>query len=215
MKGIGRVLKKVLSVGIPKWILEDIEARLTHPYWRRKTISSINPTRITTAEVLGKSEKISSRRPFKRVNKKQVLQMLRKEGAKSILDVGCGVGNLVRYLESKGFELCGITNNAEEQRLANHHRIYFFDIQEDINESPLRDTTFDAVLSFDCLEHLEKPLKALRNINALLKPDGLFIAHIPPARWIECDYHLIVYTPRQFRWLLNLTGFDLERKDGR
>jgi 2-polyprenyl-3-methyl-5-hydroxy-6-metoxy-1,4-benzoquinol methylase len=131
------------------------------------------------------------------------------------VDIGCGTGSLIRYLESKNFEAFGITINPEEVKLANHPRVNILDIQSEISNSALKDITFDAVLSFDCLEHLVMPLSALQNINRLLRPDGLFISYIPSVRWIECEYHVIVYTPRQFRWLLNLTGFDLEHRDGR
>ena len=74
---------------------------------------------------------------------------------------------------------------------------------------------FDAVISFDCLEHLENVTSGLRNINAVLKPGGEFICCVPPERWIECDYHVVVFTPRQMKWLLNLTGFRLTGTEGR
>lgn len=210
-----RILKNVLRVVVPRWVLDDFEARLTHPYWRRKVVPSAKgSTLVDTIGIAGKLEATSHRSPFKRINEKHVMEALRRDGSKWILDVGCGSGNLVRYLESKNFEAFGITINPEEVKLANHPRVSLLDIQSDISNSALKRITFDCVLSFDCLEHLVMPLSALRNINRLLRPDGLFISYIPPARWIECDYHIIVYTPRQFRWLLNLTGFDLEHKEG-
>lgn len=99
--------------------------------------------------------------------------------------------------------------NPKEVNLAQHPRVSLCDIQSQNIDTAFPGKLFDAIVSFDCLEHLELPLLALRNINRLLKPQGLFIAYIPPARWTECNYHVIVYTPRQFRWLLNLAGFDL------
>lgn len=188
-----------------KWLFNDIKDRLTSPYWRKKEV---------ILHEREEKEKLSNRRPFKRINEKRVFAYFRQMGVKKVLDVGCGVGNLVRYLESLGFEAYGVTVNPKEVNLAQHPRVSLCDIQSQNIDIAFPGKLFDAIVSFDCLEHLELPLLALRNINRLLKPQGLFIAYIPPARWTECDYHVIVYTPRQFRWLLNLTGFDLEYKEG-
>jgi 2-polyprenyl-3-methyl-5-hydroxy-6-metoxy-1,4-benzoquinol methylase len=163
----------------------------------------------------GKYEKFSSRRPFKRINEEHVLKVLHNAGARCILDIGCGVGNLVCYLETKGYDVHGITINPQEVKSADHKNIRLFDIQRELGESDFVEEQFDAVLSFDCFEHLENPLTALKNVNKLLKNDGIFISYIPPSRWTECDYHIVVYNRRQYRWLLNLAGFDLEETEGR
>jgi 2-polyprenyl-3-methyl-5-hydroxy-6-metoxy-1,4-benzoquinol methylase len=210
---MNRICRNTLNLVVPEWIRQDICNRLTHPYWRRQEVPL--PERDRAIAIGDRFERTSSRRPFKRVDEKRVLAMLRLAGARWVLDIGCGVGNLVRHLESLGFEATGISVNPQEIEQAAHERIHLVDIQADLAGTPLEDATFDAIVSFDCLEHLERPLDALRNINRLLDTGGLFVAHLPPARWTECDYHVICYTPRQFRWLLNLTGFDLDRKQGR
>lgn len=210
-----KLSKRVLRLFFPKWILDDLESRFTHPYWRKKEGELTSRELVSTASITERREKTSSRPPFKRINEKRVLDTLRSAGARRILDVGCGQGTLVRYLEDKGFEIFGVTINPEEVKLANHERILLVDIQGDLAQTPLVDMQFDAILSFDCLEHLESPIVGLQNINRLLRTGGLFIAYLPPSRWVECDYHVIVYTPRQFRWLLNLKGFVLDREEGR
>lgn len=227
---VSKMLKKILSLVLPRWAVEDAINRLTHPYWLRKDVpldSAFESGR--RVEVggqvgqggqgaqagTGRGEKTSSRRPFKRVNRARVLEELGRSNAKRILDVGCGTGALMRELTPLGFEVSGVTVNPEEVELTADERAMLCDIQSGLSKGPLNGKTFDAVLSFDCIEHMEAPLSALRNINRLLKDNGLFIAYIPPSRWTECDYHTIVYTPRQFRWLLNLTGFELEARQGR
>lgn len=200
---------------LPKWLTTDIYNYFTHPYWRKRHAESGKSNRVKSKGITNKVEKVSMRRPFKRVNRQKVLHYLRRENAKRVLDVGCGVGNLVEELTREGYDAYGITINPQEIGRAGNKNIFLYDIQADPGDNSLAGMQFDAILSFDCLEHLEAPLIALKNINKLLKTDGLFISYIPPIRWIECDYHIIVYSPRQFRWLLNLAGFELVEKDGR
>ena len=212
---MNRSVRKMLRLFVPGWVLNDVEHRLTHPYWRRRQVPAPEVARAETVGREGHMEKTSNRRAWRNVDEARVLSKLRAAGAKQVLDVGCGIGNLLCNLESNGFEPWGVTINPQEIAKRVHKNVLLMDIQSDVASSPLAGRTFDAILTFDCLEHLEAPLVALRNINKLLKPGGLLIAYIPPSRWTECDYHIIVYTPRQFRWLLNLTGFDLEACQGR
>jgi SAM-dependent methyltransferase len=158
-------------------------------------------------------EKLSNRRAFKRVDQRRVVEALHRSGATSVLDVGCGIGNTVARLLELGFEARGLTVNPDEAAASP-----VADLLEvaDVQDRPaLAGAPFDAAVSFDCLEHLERPLDGLRGINALLRPGGLLVCYIPPEKWTECDYHVIVYTPRQMAWLLNLAGFRLRDRRGR
>lgn len=204
-----------LKAALPTWLAEDIYARLTHPYWRRKRPVSGWTTSQRVATVAATAEKTSNRPPMKHSDPAVVLETLKRHNVQKILDVGCGQGHLVRLLSQHGFRAQGITINPQEVTAAGDAPVCLCDIQDPHAVSQLKDQPFDAVLSFDCLEHLKRPLEALQHINQVLKMGGLLICYIPPARWIECDYHIIVYTPRQFRWLLNLAGFDLLQRLGR
>ena len=158
-------------------------------------------------------EKLSRRRAFKRMNEKRIIGGFQDAGARSVLDVGCGVGNTVVRLIECGFDAYGLTiNPAEIDASAVPERLMLADIQQPLKHPA---APFDAAISGDCLEHLENVLAGLRQINAALKPGGQFVCYIPPVRWTECDYHTIVCTPRQMAWLLNLTGFRLHGREGR
>jgi len=163
---------------------------------------------------MGHVEKFSNRPAFKHVDKERVLTFLRDTGTRNVLDVGCGVGNAVASLAESGFDAFGVTIDPDEIAASEvPERLVLADIQQ---AGALKKGPFDAIICFDCLEHLENPLAGLRNINSLLRPSGgAFVCYIPPEKWIECDYHVIVYTPRQMRWLLNLTGFRLCGTQGR
>lgn len=162
------------------------------------------------------NEKLSNRRPFKRVEEARVIRMLRENGAKTVADIGCGIGNTVQRLVEHGFDAIGLTVNPDEIATSGvGDRLILADIQQPLPDTLRQRLPLDAAVSLDCLEHLDNPLAGLRNINAMLRPGGVFIAYIPPEKWIECDYHVIVYTPRQMKWLFNLSGFEVQATQGR
>ena len=139
------VLKGILTIVLPKWLAEDICSHFTHPYWKRENCESDSAGLTVSGGVTGKLEKFSSRRPFKRINEKSVLDLLKSNGVQDVLDVGCGVGNLVSHLDSKGFSCHGLTISPDEVKIADNERIMLFDIQENIEGSAFEGKKFDAV----------------------------------------------------------------------
>ena len=49
----------------------------------------------------------------------------------------------------------------------------------DVYKLPFKKNFFDGVLAIDILEHLEKPRLALKEVNRVLKKDGVLQAHVP------------------------------------
>lgn len=94
--------------------------------------------------------------------------MLRDLGAKTALDVGCGVGHFSRYLADLGLEVTGIdsrSGNVEEAR--RRHADVRFEVA-DITDRAVRALgRFDLVLCVGVMYHLEDPFAALRNVEAL------------------------------------------------
>jgi len=160
-----------------------------------------------------KNEPYSNRAvPFKRGNIKKILTFL--SNCKYIIDIGCGVGHTMKFLEEKGFEVIGITINEDEiNNKVCRSPVYLSDIH--VFET---DQTFDAAIMWDVIEHLVAPIIALKQVNKLLKVGGKLVVYVPSQHWQECDYHIIVPTESQMRWLLNLSGFVIleteNEKDG-
>jgi ubiquinone/menaquinone biosynthesis C-methylase UbiE len=53
------------------------------------------------------------------------------------------------------------------------------DIESDITQIPEPDSSFDAVMCIEVLEHLPQPVDALRELCRLLKPGGVLILSAP------------------------------------
>ena len=81
----------------------------------------------------------------------------------------------------------------------------------DVINVPYNDNTFECIFMSHCFEHFENPIKALKEINRVLKPDG-YIIYVTPAHCekqiIKGDVdHIFVLTEMQSKKLLMYTGY--------
>lgn len=87
----------------------------------------------------------------------------------SIIDMGCGSGQLVSRLQQRGFDAKGIDVNPGEHIIAS-----------DLNHPlPLADNSIDFVTSLANLEHLDQPDVNLREIYRILKKGGTCVLTTP------------------------------------
>ena len=107
-----------------------------------------------------------------------------------ILDVGCGDGWSLEYLRRgcpDGFALfppkkrfcdaCGIEmiHTVVEYAQSRGRNV----IQGDIRRLVIETDAFDLIYTRHCLEHLDDPLAALKNIASMLKPKGTSLVIVP------------------------------------
>jgi ubiquinone/menaquinone biosynthesis C-methylase UbiE len=125
-----------------------------------------------------------------------------------IIDIGCGIGNVVEWLQKKGHKSFGITYQRKEYDkafLLNREYIY----HGDMHEMPFFEDKLDAFIMWDSLEHSIAPLVALGEAKRVTKSGGKGLIFIPGQNWIECHYHIIVPTIRQMKHLFELAGLTL------
>lgn len=106
---------------------------------------------------------------------------LKKED--SILDVGCGDGFYL-YLLSKidpTFKLTGVDININALASAKENlkgkKVNL--IRGDVLKLPFPKGTFDKIIASEVLEHVSDDLSALREINRVLKKEGVFVLSVP------------------------------------
>ncbi len=102
-----------------------------------------------------------------------------------VLDIGCGTGDLLMELKKfrPDLEIIGCDKNkkpgvSSKQFLEDEAKIVFGDAEK----LPFAAKSFDAVLMFDVLEHLENPKQALKEIKRVLKKEGVFHLTVPCER---------------------------------
>lgn len=82
--------------------------------------------------------------------------------------LGCGDAGERATLEGRGLETLGL----------DIRRTHGVDVAADAHHLPLRDETFDLVLSLQVLEHLHTPWIAIREVARVLRPGGWFVGSV-------------------------------------
>jgi SAM-dependent methyltransferase len=137
-----------------------------------------------------------------------------------ICDLGCGPGQIARYLHRKDVKTLGVDLSpkivAEAQRL--NPKIHFH--QGDMLSLPNEDNSWGGIAAFYCIIHIprEHVVDALREMKRVLKPSGALlvtfhigeeIKHID--EWWEKPVNLdfAFYLPEQMEAWLKEAGFEL------
>ncbi len=138
-----------------------------------------------------------------------------------ICDLGCGPGQIARYLHRQGVDVLGVDLSprmiAEAQRL--NPDIPFH--QGDMLSLPDSDNSWGGVAAFYCIIHIprEQIVDALSEIKRVLKPGGVLLVtfHIGEEikhveEWWEKPVNLdfAFYQPAEMEAWLKEAGFELE-----
>ncbi len=98
-----------------------------------------------------------------------------------VLEVGCGAGAMARAVKlyRPDLDVTGIdiSKKAISQARKASSGVKF--LEGNAYKIPFKDKSFDAVLMFDLLEHLEDPKRSLNEIRRVLKPGGVLSAFVP------------------------------------
>lgn len=102
----------------------------------------------------------------------------------SVLEVGCGTGRFLPFMAEKGCNITGIDISEEMLKVARrrvdqseHKKITL--LQNDADEIPFRDNSFDIIYSILVINLIPDFKTAFREINRVIKPGGLFIFSVP------------------------------------
>jgi 2-polyprenyl-3-methyl-5-hydroxy-6-metoxy-1,4-benzoquinol methylase len=111
--------------------------------------------------------------------KKRVLDWLEREApGRRLLDVGCGPGTFLLVARREGWNVSGVepTREASNKAISLGLDVFPGYLKDYAATAPL---PFDAIVSFEVLEHVPDPVPQLRGIRDLLKPGGILVLSVP------------------------------------
>ena len=155
--------------------------------------------------------------------------MVRQLTVESIMDVGCGSGNVIACVDRllPGRSIIGIDLSEDALQSARHrfsHSSHISFRVGSIANLPVDDEAVDLVICTEVLEHLfpDEFSKSFREIHRVLRPGGYYLASFPVEEKLhlvacpECStvftpfQHMIFYITRdEIRSLLITSGFGL------
>ena len=115
-------------------------------------------------------------------NAREDLIQLIPQGARRVLDVGCGIGNLGAAIKAKrgpSVEVVGVELDIDAAEKARKVLDKVIAGNIETIDLPFEQKYFDCIVYGDVLEHLMDPWALLKRHKAFLKPKGYVLASIP------------------------------------
>lgn len=141
-----------------------------------------------------------------------------------VLDIGCSIGQFLKYSEEKGYDALGLELNEHAIEFANKN--YGVKIEKKLlHECNFPNESFDVISMFGVIEHLPKPVDVISDVYRLLKPGGYFIGICPNVQSLVCmilheqsrtftgRLHLSYFSDDTLRLLAEKVGFKNENVD--
>lgn len=140
--------------------------------------------------------------------KQIAIQLLEEEGGgELLLDLGCGNGEFGSEIKKRGLysEVYGVDIDERCIRLSAKKGLIVEKIDLNNAKLPFDDNQFDAVTALEVIEHINDPLRLMKEVKRVLCPSGVSILSTPNIQWVHHIFRLILgHGPR--------TSFSCEEK---
>lgn len=124
-----------------------------------------------------------------------------------VLDIACGTGYGLTFLETKANRVTGLDVDFEAVREARQQCSGETAVLlGDGLNLPFRDESFDSITSFETIEHIHNRSLFLTELRRVLQPNGMLILSTPNAVYTQPvngkpsnPFHVFEYTPQELR----------------
>lgn len=164
------------------------------------------------------------RKPFDRELLDGFAESLRGEGP--VCEIGCGPGQIARYLRDRGVEMCGVDLSREMVKLARRLSPDIPFEHGDMLELDVPDAALAGIICFYAIIHLgrEDAPRALAQMHRALRPGGRLLVsfhggegELHRGEWYGKQVSIVVtlFTQEEMSGYMAAAGFEVERIEGR
>jgi len=143
---------------------------------------------------------------------------------KTILDFGCGLGNMVSVFNAS-FDTCGLEPELAARKSGISSGLAIYESLDQISNLELK---FDAITMFHVMEHIYEPNKLLDLLRKFLNPDGLLIIETPNSmdalltfyknhefqNFTYWSHHPMLYSHKSLELAVVRAGFEVLENEG-
>ena len=158
---------------------------------------------------------------LKRKTARLYLEQLQSYGSLqngNLLEIGCGTGDFLVEAQSKGFNVSGLEISQHAVNMANGKLKLNKVMQGTLENIELPPNSFDIIVFFDVIEHVNNPLEFMTSVYQCLRPGGMIFMVTPSLdswsakllgnHWMEYKLeHLWYFSNKAIGILLERTGF--------
>ncbi|MGI8640400.1 MAG: class I SAM-dependent methyltransferase [Pyrinomonadaceae bacterium] len=138
------------------------------------------------------------------------------------LEIGCGSASYLSLLKHHGWQVAGVDLSPQAAEAAKK----YFDIDVfvgELEDAPFAEQSFDYIRMSHVVEHFTNPLRAMKKIREILKPNGVAYIEVPNAESFESETsgrfwygwdaprHLFMLTPATLHRLVESSGLKIEK----
>lgn len=115
--------------------------------------------------------------------KYKMISSYHKKG--SILDYGCGTGDLLKHFKNKGWTTAGIEPDSEARKLVKDKGIEVTDELSQLSKQK----TYDIITMWHVLEHVSELRSTIKQLKKLLSDDGVLFIAVPNSDSFDAHYY--------------------------
>ncbi len=155
-------------------------------------------------------------RDLRFIDKLKIIQSYKKSG--TLLDVGCGPGVFLE-MAKEVYDCYGVDINFGHCQKAKEKGVLNI-FNGTLKNAKFENNFFDVIIALNVLEHIPSPMNELKEINRVLKKDGILMLEIPNIQsiWFKLfrkkwrqflPDHYFYFSPDTITKYLQKTSFDV------
>ena len=152
-----------------------------------------------------------------------IKNILGEFAGKRLLEIGSYYGHFLDYARKLGFIVTGLDPDTSLAEIA-RKRFNLEIIDGFLQDAHIGDESYDVVVMFHVIEHMNDPLKEMKEINRIMKRGGIFIAETPryDTLWFKIlrehersviPEHFTFFTKNSFSQMVTKAGFNIIQLD--